>query len=127
MDTESFIIRVKADDIYKNIAEDVETRFDISTYKLDRSLPKRKSKKGLGLMKDKLGGETMKKDVGLRANLIDNGSEHKKAKGTKKYVIKENLSLKIIKTIKKQLNLKIKSKMQRRNKIDADIQHTNIN
>ena len=111
MDTESFIIRVKADDIYKNIAEDVETRSDISTYKLDRSLPKRKSKKVLGLMKDKLGGETMKKDVGLRANLIDDGSEHKKAKGTKKYVIKENLSLKIIKTIKKQLNLKIKSKM----------------
>ena len=111
MDTKNFIICVKPDDIYKNIAEDVGTRFDISTYKLDRPLPKGKSKKVIGLMKDKLGGKTMKKVVGLRANLIDDGSEHKKAKGTKKYVIKENLSLKIIKTVKKQLNLKIKSKI----------------
>ena len=30
----------KADDIYKDIAEDVETRFDTSDYELDRPLPK---------------------------------------------------------------------------------------
>ena len=29
MDTDIFIIRVKQNDIYKDIAEDVETRFDI--------------------------------------------------------------------------------------------------
>ena len=29
MDTNSFIVHVKTDDIYKNIAEDVEKRFDI--------------------------------------------------------------------------------------------------
>ena len=28
MDTDSFIVHVKTDDIYKDIAEDVETRFD---------------------------------------------------------------------------------------------------
>ena len=28
MDTDSFIVHVKADDTYKDIAEDVETRFD---------------------------------------------------------------------------------------------------
>ena len=28
MDTDSFIVYIKTDDIYKNIAEDVETRFD---------------------------------------------------------------------------------------------------
>ena len=28
MDTDSFIVHVKADDIYKDITEDVETRFD---------------------------------------------------------------------------------------------------
>ena len=28
MDTDSFIVYIKADDIYKDIAEDVETRFD---------------------------------------------------------------------------------------------------
>ena len=30
----------KADDIYKDIAEDVEIRFDTSDYELDRPLPK---------------------------------------------------------------------------------------
>ena len=28
MDTDSFIVHVKTDDIYKDIAEDVETKFD---------------------------------------------------------------------------------------------------
>ena len=30
MNTDSFIAQVKTDDIYKDIAEDVETRFDTS-------------------------------------------------------------------------------------------------
>ena len=32
MDTDSFIVFIKIDDIYEDIAEDVETRFDTSTY-----------------------------------------------------------------------------------------------
>ena len=44
-------------------------------------------------MKDELGGKIMTKFVGLRAKtysyLIDDGSEDKKAKGTKKCVIKK--------------------------------------
>ena len=46
-------------------------------------------------MKDKLGGKIMTKFVGLRAKtysyLIDDASEDKKAKGTKKCVIKRKL------------------------------------
>ena len=45
MDTDSFIVYIKANDIYKDIAEDVETRFDNSNYELDKSLPKGKMKK----------------------------------------------------------------------------------
>ena len=45
MDTDSFIVYIKPDDIYKDIAEDVETRFDTSNYELDRPLPKGKNKK----------------------------------------------------------------------------------
>ena len=41
----SFIVYIKTDDIYKDIAEDVETRFDTSNYELDRPLPKGKNKK----------------------------------------------------------------------------------
>ena len=40
IDTESFIVCKKQIDIYKDIAEDVETRFDTSDYELDRPLPK---------------------------------------------------------------------------------------
>ena len=40
MDIYSFIVYIKIDDIYKDIAEDVEIRFDTSNYKLDRPLPK---------------------------------------------------------------------------------------
>ena len=41
IDTDSFILYIKTD-IYKDIAEDVETRFDTSNYELDRPLPKGK-------------------------------------------------------------------------------------
>ena len=40
MDTDSFIVYVKTNDIYKNNPEDVDTRFE-----LDRPLPKGKNKK----------------------------------------------------------------------------------
>ena len=35
-----FLVHVKTDDIYKNIAEDIERRFDNSKFELDRPLPK---------------------------------------------------------------------------------------
>ena len=40
MDIDSFIGYTKTDDIYKDIAENVETKFDTSNYELDRPLPK---------------------------------------------------------------------------------------
>ena len=48
MDTDSFIVFIKTEDIYKDIAEDVETRFDTPNYDLgcnsiDRPLPKGKN------------------------------------------------------------------------------------
>ena len=90
MDTDSFIVYIKMDGIYKGIAEDVETRFDTSNYELDRPLPKGNNKKVIGLMKDELGGKSMTKFVGLRAKtyscLIDDRSEDKKNQKTQKSV-----------------------------------------
>ena len=37
-----FFVYIKTDNIYKDTAKDVQTRFDTLNYKLDRSLPKRK-------------------------------------------------------------------------------------
>ena len=44
MDTDSFMAYIKTEDIYVDIAKDVETRFDISDYELDKLLPTGKIK-----------------------------------------------------------------------------------
>ena len=60
MDSDSFIVHLKTDDIYKDIAEDVEKGFDTFNFEIDRPLPKGKSKKVIGLIEDELGGQIMK-------------------------------------------------------------------
>ena len=60
MDTGSFIVYIGTNDIYKDIAEDVETRFETSNYEANRPLPKRKNKKLIDVMKDELSGKIMK-------------------------------------------------------------------
>ena len=101
MDTSSFIVHVKPDNIYKDIAEDVELNFDASSFELDISFPKGKNKKVIALMKDKLGGKIMKEFVGLRAKtysyLKDNNDEDKKAK--KSLSKKGNLNFDITKIV----------------------------
>ena len=88
MDIDSFIVHAKANDIYKDIAANVETRFGTSNFELDRLLPKGKNKKLIGLMKDKLGEEIIKEFAGLRGKTYsytkDDTNEDEKAKGAKK-------------------------------------------
>ena len=87
MDTDSFIVYIKKEDIYKDIAKYVKNKFDTSNQKLDRPLPKGQNKKVVELVKDESGGKIITKFVGLRTKtsgyLIDNGSEDKKGKGSK--------------------------------------------
>ena len=45
MDAYSFIVYIKTEDIYADIAKDFEIRFDTSNYELDRPFPKWKNKK----------------------------------------------------------------------------------
>ena len=45
MDTDSFNVHLKTDDVYKNIAEDVETKFDTSIFEIERASLKEKNKK----------------------------------------------------------------------------------
>ena len=92
MDTDSFVMNIKAEDFYKDIANDVEERFDTSNYEVNRPLSTGKNKKVIGLMKDELGGKIITEFVTLRPKtysyLINDCKEDKKAKGTKKCVIK---------------------------------------
>ena len=54
MDTGIFIAHVKTDEIYKDIAENVETSFDTSNFEISRPLLKGKNKKVIGLMNNEL-------------------------------------------------------------------------
>ena len=59
-----------------------------------------KNKKVIGMMKDELGGKIMKEFIGLKPKcysyLMDDGKVDKKAKGTKKCLIKKLFYLIII-------------------------------
>ena len=93
MDTDSFIMNIKTNDFYEDIANDVENRFDTSNYEVNRPLPMVKNRKIIGLMKDELGGKIITEFVTLRPKtysyLTDDGKDIKKAKGTKKCIIKK--------------------------------------
>ena len=95
MDTDSFIMNIKTNDFYKDISNDVENRFDTSNYEVNRPLPTGKNKKVIGLMKHELGAKIIAEFVTLRPKnysfLTDDGKEDKKAKGTKKCIIKKKI------------------------------------
>ena len=93
MDTDGFVMHIKINDFYKDIAGGIENRVDTLNYEANRPLPTGKNKKVIGLMKDELGGKVIMEFVTLRPKtysfLTDDGKEDKKAKGTKKCVIKK--------------------------------------
>ena len=94
-DTDSLIYSIKTEDFYKDIADDVETRFDTSGYIPNRPLPVGLNKKVIGLMKDELGGEIMTEFVSLRPKMYSykvGNSEPKKCKRIKKCVVKKMIS-----------------------------------
>ena len=97
MDTDSFVMNIKTEDFYKDIASDVERWFDTSNYdkKDNRPLPICKNKKVIGLFKDEFGGKSIVEFFGLRAKTyaykLDDDTEHKKAKGTKKCIVKREI------------------------------------
>ena len=130
MDTDSFIINIKTEDFCKDIANDVEKRFDMSNYEVDRPLPTGKNKKVIGLMKDELGGGIITEFVALRPKtysyLTDDWKENKRVKGTKKCVIKRMIKFDDHK--KCLLNDEIILKSQQRFKSKGHNVHTeNIN
>ena len=100
MDTDTFVIYIKTENFCKGIADDVERWFDTSNYdeKDERPLPIGKNKKVIGLFKDELGGKIMTEFCALRAKAyaykLDDDTEMKKAKGTKKCIVKREITFK---------------------------------
>ena len=99
IDTDLLIYSIETKDFYKDVANDVESRFDTSGYPNDelRLLPIGKNKKVIGLMKDELGGEILKEFISLRSKMYCyrvGSSEPKKCKRIKKCVVKKTISFK---------------------------------
>ena len=93
-DTDSFIINIKTNDFYEDIASDVENSFDTLNYEVKRPLPMGKNKKVIGLMKDELGGKIITEFVTLRPKtysfLTDDGKEEKKGQRNKEMCNKKD-------------------------------------
>ena len=87
MDADNFIMNIKTEDFYKDIANDVEKRFDTSNYECDRPLPTGKNEKVIGLMKDELGERIITEFVALRPKtysyLTDDCQEDKEMRNKK--------------------------------------------
>ena len=115
-DMDSFIMNIKTNDFYEDIASDVENRFDTSNYEVKRPLPTGKNKKIIDLMKGELGGKIVTEFVTLRPKtysfLTDDGKEDKKVKGTKNCIIKKMIKFNDYK--KCLLNGEIRLKSQQR-------------
>ena len=102
INTDSFNIHIQTNGFYKGISKDVDKWFDTSNYDKNDNRPLQigKNKKVIGKFKDELGGKLLLEFVALRAktyafvqlNNENQLEEHKKAKGTKKCVIKNHLN-----------------------------------
>ena len=95
-DTDSLMYEIETEDFYKDISPDVQTMFDTSNYPKEH--PSRietgVNKKVIGLMKDEVGGKIITEFVGLRAknySYVCDDIEHKKCKGIKKCVTKNDI------------------------------------
>ena len=89
-----FILKIHIKNFDEDISDDDVKQFDTSNYSDDdkRPLPRSMNKKVIGLFKDELGRKIMTEFVAFRPKtysyLMDDGNSDKKAKGTKKCVIK---------------------------------------
>ena len=115
----------KTNNFYKDIGNDMESRFDTSNYEANRPLPTGKNKKVIGLMKDELGGKITTEFATLRPKtcsyLTDDGKEDKKAKGTKKCVIKRMIKFDDYKNCLLNDEVILKSQQRFTSKYDVSI------
>ena len=104
-DTDSLCYELETEDFYKDIANDVDSKFDTSAYPKNHpsGIKTGVNKKVIGMMKDECNGKIMEGFVGLRAKLyatkMNNGEESKKCKGINKAVTKNDIAFKDYKDV----------------------------
>ena len=96
-DTDSLMYEIETDDFYKDISEDIRTKFDTSDYPPDHEsgILTGVNKKVIGMFKDEVAGRQITHFVGLRPKLysfkVEDSSTTKKWKGVKKNVVKKGI------------------------------------
>ena len=70
IDRDSLIVYIRTADIYKDIAENVKTKFDTLNYELNTPLLNRQNKKVIGIMKDELDGKIMKESFWIKSKIL---------------------------------------------------------
>ena len=96
-DTDSLAYEIKTKDFYKDISQDILTKFDTSDYPSDHpsGILTGVNKKVIGLFKDEAAGKQITHFVGLRPKLysfkIEDEKETKKCKGIKSNVVKKTI------------------------------------
>ena len=97
-DTDSLAYEIETEDFYRDISNDVKSKFDTSNYPKNHpsGILTGVNKKVIGMFKDEAAGKQIAAFVGLRAKLysyrVDEGEEEKKCKGVKKAVIKKTIT-----------------------------------
>jgi len=97
-DTDSLCYEIKTDDFYKDIADDIESKFDASDYPKDHSsgIKSGVNKKVIEMFKDKAKRKQIEEFVKLRAKLysykISEEEDYKKCKGVKKAVVCKSIT-----------------------------------
>ena len=97
-DTDSLMYQIYTDDFYKDIAPDIETKFDTSDYPSNHEsgILTGVNKKVIGMFKDEVAGKQITHFVGLRPKLysykVEDDKEVRKCKGVKKNVVKKRIT-----------------------------------
>ena len=95
IDTDSLLVDIKTDDVYKDMVE-TKDEYDFSDNPKDHPLYNGANKKTIGKMKDECAGTPIAEYIGLRPKLYSvlrtDEQIIKKAKGVKKYVIKKQIN-----------------------------------
>ena len=96
-DTDSLMYEIRTDDFYKDISQDIESKFDTSDYPKDHpsGILTGVNKKVMGMFKDEVAGNQLTHFVGLRPKLycfkVEGDKITKKCKGMKKNVVKKGI------------------------------------
>ena len=120
VDTDSFNMHIETEDLYKDIADDVEKTFDTSNHEVNRTLLSGQNRKLIELMKDGLGGKIMTEFAALRPKtnsyLMNDGWSDKRTKGNNKCVMKRRVKFNDYKDFPLNNEIVLKSKQRLKSK-----------